>query len=196
VDSSDTASWNNKRPCGVAFGFQASETSVDPHSDESINVFSNDPRGSDFANNSKHLKPEARTLAGQPDPFPRLADVLTGKSTGNEGSCFSISVSVNCSNIIKNRHPRPVSCQYLLAVFVLLAEAYGFKACPFCGKVNASGQMPENNDKCVSRVSGIMRHLRSAKGQSDDDMNGKYRSVSSQAEGFSVCDSAAELTEW
>lgn len=76
VDRADTTSWKYNRPCGVALGLQASETNVDPHSGERTNVFSNDPSGSDFANNSKHLEPEAGTLSGKALLLSGLADVL------------------------------------------------------------------------------------------------------------------------
>jgi hypothetical protein len=41
----DRASWNIKRPCGVARAFQVSEYFVQAQVDEASNVFSNNPIG-------------------------------------------------------------------------------------------------------------------------------------------------------
>ena len=54
----DAASWNNKRPCGVAFGFQVSKHFVEPQSDVTINIFANDPSGSSLCNNFKDVRPD------------------------------------------------------------------------------------------------------------------------------------------
>jgi hypothetical protein len=58
VRGANRASWNIKRPCGVAFAFQVSEYFVQAQFDEPNNVFSNNPSGPEFPDNSKHLWPE------------------------------------------------------------------------------------------------------------------------------------------
>jgi hypothetical protein len=58
VGGIDGCSRNNNRPAGVAVGLQVSEHLVESHTDVTNNVFSNGPSGSDFANNSTHLRPE------------------------------------------------------------------------------------------------------------------------------------------
>ena len=58
VRCADRASWYIKRPCGVAFAFQVSEYFVQAQFDEPNNVFSNNPSGPEFPDNSKHLWPE------------------------------------------------------------------------------------------------------------------------------------------
>jgi hypothetical protein len=58
VGCADRASWNIKRPCGVAFVFQVSEYFVQAQLNEASNVFSNDPIGPKFLDESKHVWPE------------------------------------------------------------------------------------------------------------------------------------------
>ena len=50
----DTASWNNKRLCFVAFTFLVRKHLVERQTDDSSNIFPNNPSGLDFFNNSKH----------------------------------------------------------------------------------------------------------------------------------------------
>ncbi len=58
----DCCSRNNKRPPGVAVGFQVSEHLVEAQGDVTSNILSNDPSGSDFANNSAHFRPEVAVV--------------------------------------------------------------------------------------------------------------------------------------
>ena len=58
VRGANRASWKIKRPCGVAFAFQVSEYFVQAQFDEPNNVFSNNPSGPEFPDNSKHFWPE------------------------------------------------------------------------------------------------------------------------------------------
>jgi hypothetical protein len=48
----DGTSWNNNRPCGVAFTFQVSQHLVETHRDVTSHVFSKHPSGSRLLNNS------------------------------------------------------------------------------------------------------------------------------------------------
>jgi hypothetical protein len=48
----DTASWNNKRPCGVTFGFQVKQHLVEAQCEVTINILENAPRGSFGCNNA------------------------------------------------------------------------------------------------------------------------------------------------
>ena len=70
---------NSNRPPGVAVGFQVSEHLVESQRDVTNNIFSKYPSGSDFANNSAHLRPEvarvfrASLLAGMAEWLTRVA---------------------------------------------------------------------------------------------------------------------------
>lgn len=48
----DAASWNNKRPDGVADGFQVRKHRVESQVDDPNNILSNNPRGPEFFNNA------------------------------------------------------------------------------------------------------------------------------------------------
>ena len=54
----DGASWNNKRPCGVAFTFQVKKHLVEPQRDVTSNIFANNKSGSFLLNKLKHCRPE------------------------------------------------------------------------------------------------------------------------------------------
>jgi len=71
----DAASWNNKRPCGVAFGFQVKEHSVESQADVTINVFENNPRGSFGCNNFADVRPDV-TWVFFAFPVSRLGEGL------------------------------------------------------------------------------------------------------------------------
>ena len=58
VRGANGASWNIKRPCGVAFALQVSEYLVQAQFDEPSNVFSSTPSGPAFRDKSKHFRPE------------------------------------------------------------------------------------------------------------------------------------------
>ena len=55
-------SWNNKRPCGVAFTFQVKQHFVETQGNVTINVFANDPRGSFACNNFKQERPDVSVV--------------------------------------------------------------------------------------------------------------------------------------
>jgi len=95
VRGADRASWNIKRPCGVAFSFQVSEYFVQAQFDDSSNVFSNNPSGPAFPDKSKHFRPEmAGVVLGS--LLARLGEGLTRESSANnigsarEVGCFDI----------------------------------------------------------------------------------------------------------
>ena len=75
----DTASWNNERPCLVAFSFQIRKDRVEFHLDDANNVLSNNPSGPDLRNDSKHLRPEV-TVIFCASSLPRLRERLARKT--------------------------------------------------------------------------------------------------------------------
>jgi|TARA_R110000744_G_scaffold146728_1_gene259621 hypothetical protein len=83
VRGANRASWNIKRPCGVAFGFQVSEYFVQAQADEPNNIFSNNPSGPELPDNSKHFRPEmAGVVLGK--LFSRVGERLTRESSANK----------------------------------------------------------------------------------------------------------------
>jgi hypothetical protein len=56
------ASWNNKRSAGVALAFQVRKHIVEPHTDVSSNILSNDPRGAEFNHEPHKFRPEVAVI--------------------------------------------------------------------------------------------------------------------------------------
>jgi len=82
VRGANRASWNIKRPCGVAFVCQVREYFVQAQSNEPSNIFSNDPSGPAFPDKSKHFWPEmSGVILGL--LISRLGKWLTRKSSAN-----------------------------------------------------------------------------------------------------------------
>jgi len=109
------ASWNIKRPCGVAFAFQVSEYFVQAQFDEPNNVFSNNPSGPEFPDNSKHF-------------WPEMAGVVLGKLSSGLGKWLAREPSANkvgsgvgeigssgISYVIQYGYVGPVMIQHRLA---------------------------------------------------------------------------------
>jgi hypothetical protein len=82
VRGANRASWNIKRPCGVAFAFQVSEYFVQAQADDSSNVFSNNPSGPAFPDKPKHLWPEVTGVVLSLLP-PRVTEWLARESSAN-----------------------------------------------------------------------------------------------------------------
>lgn len=87
VRSADAASWNHKRPCGVAFTFQVRKHIVERQIEDVSNILSNDPSGPQLVDNSKHLRPEVAVIA--------LASALSGFGEGLARE--AAGNNVNCS---------------------------------------------------------------------------------------------------
>jgi hypothetical protein len=121
----DCASWNNNRPPGVAIGFQVSKHLVEAQGDVTSNILSNDPSGSDFANNSAHFRPEVTVIRFACAP-PGVTERLTGVSSTDEfDSSDSILIQSICckgSYIVIAGDSGPVFCEDGAAVGVDLAE--------------------------------------------------------------------------
>lgn len=71
VWGADGASWNNKCPRGVTFGFQVRKHVIEPHRYVPSNIFSNDPRRPDLPYKSHKFRPEV-TASPLPRRFPAL----------------------------------------------------------------------------------------------------------------------------
>lgn len=79
----DGASWNNKRPAGVARAFQVKEHSVERQADDASNVFAKEPSGSDLCNKPMQLRPEVAVIRCGELP-PRDGKRLAGEAAGPE----------------------------------------------------------------------------------------------------------------
>jgi hypothetical protein len=67
VGGVEGASWNNKRPSGVAFTFQVNKHLVEAHADVPTNILKDAPRGlscggSQFSYKSHNLRPEVAVI--------------------------------------------------------------------------------------------------------------------------------------
>jgi hypothetical protein len=131
------ASWNIKRPCGVAFAFQVSEYFVQAQFDEPNNVLSNNPSGPELPDNSKHFWPEmAGVVLGALSSC--LGERLTRESSANKvGSSFGKVEGFGIFYIIQYRYVRPVMLQHRLAIWILLHET-GSAEMP--GSLKATGK--------------------------------------------------------
>jgi hypothetical protein len=122
----DGTSRNNKRPRGVADGFQVSEHVVECQRDDASNVFANNPRGSRECNNPAHFRPEVAVVF--------LRSLLSGDGEGlaRESAADDIdtskpiqSVCVNGANVVEAGDAWPVLAEHGSAVFVTLAKSDG-----------------------------------------------------------------------
>ena len=82
----NAASRNNKRLRGVAEIFQVKKHLVECQIDDTRHVFTKDPSGSDFRNNSAHLRPEV-TVILLAAALPGNTEGLAGESSGNNVNC-------------------------------------------------------------------------------------------------------------
>ncbi len=83
VPGIDTASWNNKRPAGVADAFQVRKHSVEFHVDDASNVLSKHPSGSCLRDNAQHFRPEMTVIRRAPS-LPGATEWLARKSPCDE----------------------------------------------------------------------------------------------------------------
>lgn len=86
VWSADAASWNHKRPRGVAFAFQVRKHIVERQIEDVSNILSNDPRGPQLLNNSQHLRPEVAVIL-LASALSGLGEWLAWEPAGNKVNC-------------------------------------------------------------------------------------------------------------
>jgi hypothetical protein len=139
VVCSDSTSRNNKRPRGVADGFQVSQHIVECQRDETSNVFTNDPSGSRECNNSAHLRPEVTVVF--------LGFLVTGDAEGlaGEASADEInrseptqSVCIDSMDILEAGDARPVFGEDGSAELISLTEGNGSHPSAFESKAESS----------------------------------------------------------
>tara|TARA_R110000823_G_C15877679_1_gene494741 strand:- start:511 stop:930 length:420 start_codon:yes stop_codon:yes gene_type:complete len=120
------ASWNNKRPAGVALSFQVRKHVVEAHADVASNVLSNDPSGPEFSHEPTKFWPEVAVIFLAPS-LPCNTKGLARIPSAN---------NVNWSNVCSLQFPhvpmdwniRPMFCQYLTRKFFNLAKGNRFKS--------------------------------------------------------------------
>jgi len=127
VRGANRASWNIKRPCGVAFAFQVREYLVQAQVDEPSNVFSNNPIWPAFPDKPKHFRPEVAGVVLS-SLFTRVAEGLARKAAANKsrvrvGKVFSSDISY----VSKHWYVGPVVPQHCLAVWLILHKACSTK---------------------------------------------------------------------
>lgn len=137
VRCTDGASWNNKRPAGVAFGFQVSQHVIETHADVPSNVFSNDPSGPEFSHEPHKFWPEVAVIIR----------ALSLPGCGKGLAWVSAANNVNWSNIRAPQFPhvavyrsfRPMLPQHLAREFLDFAECHGLEtARPFQPEAEAA----------------------------------------------------------
>jgi hypothetical protein len=126
VRCTDGASWNNKRPAGVTFGFQVSQHVIEPHADVPSNVLSNDPSGPEFNHEPHKFRPEVAVIffaLALPGCGKGLAWVSAANNVNwpNVGSC-------KFAHVIKAMHMGPVLFQHALRERLNFAKCHGRKA--------------------------------------------------------------------
>jgi len=126
VRGANRASWNIKRPCGVAFALQVREYFVQAQLDEPNNVFSNNPSGPAFPDKSEHFRPEVAGVVLS-SLLSRLGKRLTRESAANNiGSDREVG-SLDTSDIPQNRNVGPMMLQNRLAIRILLYKTSRIK---------------------------------------------------------------------
>lgn len=125
--SGDAASWQNDRLDGVTLVFQVSAYSVERQTDDSVNIFTNDPARPDLSNDAEHLRPEMplvvlrELLAGHAERLAREAadKDVDSSASGPSGN----NVACECPHVAMNRNLRKVLCQHAATELVDLTES-------------------------------------------------------------------------
>jgi hypothetical protein len=156
VRSPDGASRNNKRPAGVAIGFQVSKHLVEFQGDVTSNVLSNDPSGSFLFNNATHCRPEMAVIP-RARTLPGMTEGLAGIATSNEVApdCW------NSSNVVMAWHARPVLGEHGTAEGIDLAEGDGSHAGSFESEAESADAAEEVKDTHYLALFSVLHRARS-----------------------------------
>jgi hypothetical protein len=90
---------------------QVSQNVAESSSQQICDVLHDDIGGSNFANESRHVRPEAGSLSCEAVLFPARADVLAGEPAAYDVDGNSIGSQPVCgegSDVVIDRHSRPV----------------------------------------------------------------------------------------
>ena len=150
VAGAEGTSRNNKRPRGVADGFQVKEHIVECQGDETSNIFANGPSGSRECNNSAHFRPEV-TVIRLSSLLACDAEGLAGEAAADEvnGTEPTQSVCVNGVDVVEAGDVGPMLAKNGSAVFVALTERNGSHPCPLKSEGHASDAAKEVEDSHV-----------------------------------------------
>ena len=125
--SGDAASWQNDRLDGVTLVFQVSAYSVERQTDDSVNIFTNDPARPDLSNDAEHFRPQV--------PFVLLRELLSGRAErlarkaadedvdASTSGPFANMLACESPNVIVDRNLRKVLCQHAATELVDLAKS-------------------------------------------------------------------------
>ena len=120
------ASWNNKRPAGVALSLQVRKHVIEAHADVTSNIFSNDPSGPEFSHEPTKFRPEV-TVIFLASALPGCGKGLAWVSAANNVN-WSVNVaSFQFSHVREARHIGPVFCQDRAGEWFVFAERHSFK---------------------------------------------------------------------
>jgi hypothetical protein len=132
VGSADVVSTHHERPAGVTCRFQVAEHPVSASIAESRYVLSENPTGSELANETMELAPEPASLSVDPGSLSGAGDVLAGEASGdaiNPGNPIcSQYFGIERPYVVVDRYPRPVFRQYFTREILALAEGDGLEA--------------------------------------------------------------------
>jgi hypothetical protein len=114
---------------------QVPENSSEPPRSESWGVLHEDVSRSNLANDPSHLRPQSASLAVEPCTFPCDADILAGKSTGDDVDVSAPPEAVEGSHVIPDREAVEQSVtlageQHTATVGIKLNSADGAPAKP------------------------------------------------------------------
>lgn len=127
-------------PWGVTDLFETFKYVVKSDSNESRDVFANDPVGVELVDDAEHFRPEISVVVGT-SLFSSDGEWLTGKSSGDNGwsgmySGFLIKALFRkCSDISPPWHGRPVLFQNGRWVIGEFALPNRLEPRPLCGKI-------------------------------------------------------------
>jgi hypothetical protein len=103
------ASWNNKRPAGVALSLQVRKHVIEAHADVTSNVLSNDPSGPEFSHEPTKFRPEVAVIF-LASALPGCGKRLAWVSAANNVNCSVNVASFQGPHVWEARHIRPVLC--------------------------------------------------------------------------------------
>jgi hypothetical protein len=120
------ASWNNKRPAGVALSLQVRKHVIEAHADVTSNILSNDPSGPEFSHEPTKFRPEVAVIF-LASSLPGCGKGLAWVSAANNVN-WSVNVaSFQFPHVWEARDIRPVPCQDSAGERLVFAEGDGFK---------------------------------------------------------------------
>jgi hypothetical protein len=153
----DSASWNNKRPAGVALSFQVRKHVVEAHADVPSNVFSNDPSGPEFSHEPTKFRPEVAVIFFA-SALPGSGEWLAWVSAANNVNWPFNVRSFQGSDVWEARHVRPVLPQDSAGKRFVFTEGDGLKSArPFKAKAETAYAAEQVQNAQLHRIASAKR---------------------------------------